>query len=359
MGRRFSAVVMTHPDRAHILPELDAALGERLPRVCDDDNLGVWGNGRRAMLSFDSSKSWHLVLQEDVIPCRDLLDGIDELLRYVPEDNPVSLYMGAPHRVVGENRYQQLSREGEEIGASFIILDGVIWGPALVLPTKHIEAMVQLGDRAGPHTKSYDGRIGQWCAKTKTSAWHTCPSLVGHRQDTPSLIGKKMGRNAFRFAGEECSALHDLRWDGPVIDKDNGVLRGYRAPYGKERAVVQEKDAEVKVERSPDAAWAIGDDAAIVTVASGVQYEITPEGLLTREKNGRVEKSKLLGASAVPGSDVYRRDQIIVGKRMALGVESGRIVYSGEVAEVVRGTEGTLRDADAVLLGPLPDGEEL
>lgn len=332
-SRRFSAVIMTAPARADLLPELDKALGEKLTRVSDDGGLGVWGNGRRALLSYDARKSHHLVLQDDVIPCRDLLAGIDEILRFVPEDNLVSLYLGAPRPPNAENRYMQLAREADEKRASWVILDHVTWGPALVVPTKHIDAIVKFGDGVGPHTTSYDGRIGQWCAKNKISAWHTWPSLVAHRQDTPSLIGKKMGRDCIRFAGLKTSAVRDLSWDGPIIDKDNGVTRGWRKPYGKERAVEQTEEKATKVKRDKDAAWAIGDDRAIARIESGVEYDLNTDGSVGRFRSESYEHGTLIGACTSADEEPLE-GQVVVGKRMALRLASARIVYSGPVAAV-------------------------
>ncbi len=333
-GHRFSAVIMTAPDRAKFLPELDEALGQVLPRVCDDDGLGVWGNGRRALMAHDPSRAFHLVLQDDTIPCRDLLAGLDELLRYVPPDNPVSLYMGGPQPWDPENRYAKMATEADEVGASFVLLDQIIWGPAVVVPTKHIEAIVRVGDNPGQRTSSYDGRIGRWCVKHRIGAWHSWPSLVSHRQDTPSLIGKKTGRDCIRFAGKQVSALHDLKWDGRIIDKDNAVTRGWREPYGKERAVEQiEKKVEVK--RSPEAAWAIGDEPTVVRIVSGVEYDLQSDGTISRERRGQVESGELLGACDAPSHDAELLvGQVVVGKRLAISRAPGAKGFSGEVESV-------------------------
>jgi hypothetical protein len=99
--------------------------------------------------------------------------------------------------------------------ASWITMQGIYWGPGIVLPTAHIEKLSVWYRQS--RVTNYDRRVSTWYAKRNAKVWYSWPSLVDHR-DAESLVpGHGRRRCAHRFLGEHASAL-DVDWTGGVID---------------------------------------------------------------------------------------------------------------------------------------------
>ena len=84
---------MAHPRREGMVQQLLDELDRPVPVVWDQIN-DRHDTGIRAIEAFDPTASHHLVLQDDVLVCRDLLAGIERALRYIPQDEPMCLYVG-------------------------------------------------------------------------------------------------------------------------------------------------------------------------------------------------------------------------------------------------------------------------
>ena len=93
MTVRLSAAVMAHPSREAMVAELVDALDRPVEVVWDEIN-DRHDTGLRALRAADRSCTHHLVIQDDVVPCRDLLAGAERALCAVPDGQPGSLYLG-------------------------------------------------------------------------------------------------------------------------------------------------------------------------------------------------------------------------------------------------------------------------
>lgn len=223
-----SVAIMAHPKRESFIPELIAALDRPATVVLDEKN-DRWDTGRRSMLAFDPAASHHLVVQDDAVLCRDLVAGVERALAYAPDDVPVCLYVGTvrpwPTAVA---KLVQATRED----TSWLRMGQLNWGVAVVMPTRHIEAMVRWCD-GRPEIANYDKRMSRWFEHQGIKIWYTWPSLVDHR-DSPSLVaGRKGGRFAHRFVGRDASAL-EVRFDGGVLEMPP-LNRGGEQPWHSPR----------------------------------------------------------------------------------------------------------------------------
>lgn len=204
---------MAHPARAAMVDELLGGLDRPVPVVWDQIN-DRHDTGIRALEAFDPACTHHLVLQDDVVVPRDLLAGVERALRYIPQDEPMCLYTGKVRPFAGEIR-RAVTRAGD--GASWLTMQGVYWGPGIVLPTAHIPEIAEWWRGAGSKITNYDRRVSAWYALRKATVWYPWPSLVEHR-DAESLVkGHGAGRRAHSFIGADASAL-DVDWSGPVVD---------------------------------------------------------------------------------------------------------------------------------------------
>lgn len=212
MSVSVSTVVMAHPRRDAMVEELLGWLDRPAEVVWDAGDNNRWNTGRRAWLAIDRTASHGLVIQDDAIPCRDLVAGVERALPHVPDDSPLCLYCGRarPYRELVQ-RLTSLAGD-----ASWLTMAQCHWGPGIVLPTKWIDDMVTWCDQR-TDVANYDRRISRWIQHRGLTVWYPWPSLVDHRI-SPSLVPGRTaaGRHAHRFLGADRSAL-DRDWAGRVV----------------------------------------------------------------------------------------------------------------------------------------------
>jgi hypothetical protein len=220
MAVNLSVAVMAHPSRADMVDELTACLDRPAKVVWDRGNNVEWDTGARAWEAHDPAASHHLVVQDDALVCADLVAGLERGLAHIPQGAAASLFFGRltpfPHQTT------HVAGDADEAGASWVAIDGLHWGVAVVLPTELIAPM--LAWRPGERYRKYDQRISAWLHTRRITTFYSCPQLVDHR-DTTSLIpghGLRPGRVTHRFAGADRSAL-DIDWSGPTLTV--GLLR--------------------------------------------------------------------------------------------------------------------------------------
>lgn len=203
---------MAHPRRSPFIPELESALDRPATVVWDDGSNSRWGTGRRALLAYDPTATHHLVLQDDAVIPRDLVAGVEAALQHAPQDVPVCLYVGKVRP------YREMVTEyvGRARGASWLVMDRLNWGVAVVLPTSMIDGLVAYCDQGS--IPNYDSRMSKWFEANNIPVWYPWPSLVDHRE-SPSLVPGRghSGRVAHQFIGANTSAL--------AIDYSGQVLR--------------------------------------------------------------------------------------------------------------------------------------
>lgn len=207
-----SVAVMAHPKRATMVDDLLARL-DRPAKVVWDQIHDRHDTGLRSLEAFDPTCTHHLVIQDDALPAPDLCAGIERALAWVPDGHPMSCYIGRvkPFRRAVE---AAVAKAGDD--ASWVVMDGIYWGPAIVLPTAVIpEVAAWYTGVNGSKVTNYDRRVSRWFEKRQRACWYTWPSLVDH-QGTESLVrGHHAHRRAHRF--DDTSALgHD--WSGPVVE---------------------------------------------------------------------------------------------------------------------------------------------
>ena len=200
-----SVTIMAHPKRDALVADLLTYLDPSVTRVVWDEKDDVWDTGERSIFSYHPEASHHLVIQDDAVPCRDLLMGVEEMVKHTG-DHLVSLYMGRPrpHPALVSLRIKLAKR----MGHSYVDMPGPLWGVGILFPVGLIREMESASDlRSG--SSRYDVRIARFLRMRGMSCLYTVPSLVDHRvgRDNPSLFpGKDHERRAWEFIGEEVSA---------------------------------------------------------------------------------------------------------------------------------------------------------
>lgn len=220
-----SAAIMAHPARKGTALALQSSLDRDVP-ICWDpnpvpsaDTAQRWVTGRAAWeVGLAAGADWHMVLQDDVVACRDLLAGLEVALGRFPKrpTGLMSAYTGTgkPH----QGNVRRALKYALDRDHSWMCTRSLNWGLAIIAPTWTIEPMLAWCSRPrwtkpSKEPQNYDYRIGVYYRDVKKwRTWYTVPSLVDHL-DGPSLVGHGRGpaRSAHRFIGTTGSAL-DVDW---------------------------------------------------------------------------------------------------------------------------------------------------
>ncbi len=169
-----SVAIMAIPERmdnvAKMLTKLDSKGGRRIPTVVDRHHDGIWQNARRAWLDYEPRATHHLVLQDDLLLCDELLDGVEQALCHVPLGDFVSLFSQSKR-----------AKDIYDTGKTSWIKAKDFGGVALVLPTEAIDKAIRWSDRClKPDLDKDDVRLFMWMQRADRWCWITSPSLVEH-----------------------------------------------------------------------------------------------------------------------------------------------------------------------------------
>lgn len=177
---------MAHPSRAAFIPSLQSRLASPASVVFDEKN-DRWDTGRRSLLAYSPDATHHLVIQDDAIPASALVQGLNRWLPRLPE-SALCLYSGNISQF--RRIYRQRARP-----PCFLQMQQLQWGVAIVLPTKFIPAVVEMGD-ALEQIGNYDMRLSMWCVENDLPVLYPQQCWVNHRR-TPSLVpGRSSQRQA-------------------------------------------------------------------------------------------------------------------------------------------------------------------
>jgi hypothetical protein len=226
---------MAHPQRERMVAELELRLDREAEVVWDRRDV-EWDTGRRALLAHTGlGADYALVVQDDAIPCRDLLAGVESALDHAA-GQPIGLYAGLA--VQAPPSFPRLVARCLDTKTPWFRARGPIWGVCIAVPSSDVSAIVAHGDR-DTATPDYDAKIERYYRRRGVECLYPIPSLVEHRR-SPSLLGKSPERRAQLFIGAEASAA-DIDWSIEPLAVD-GPVRFRNRLTGREREV--ESDSE-------------------------------------------------------------------------------------------------------------------
>lgn len=176
---KVSITIMGCPERlSHI-----RWMKERLPAdtqlSLDLKHKGVWPNARKSWLLFDKSCSHHLVIQDDVLLCKDFYETICYLTELLP-DNILGLYHN-----------QSVDDEaGRNNNIHWLQTNVVSTAQGLIFPSRLIPDFIHFADtHVEPSYKHDDSRIGLWQKYGNgPKSFFTIPTLLEHLEPSGSLL---------------------------------------------------------------------------------------------------------------------------------------------------------------------------
>lgn len=198
---KISVAIAAHPKREQLVEELLDRLDTQ-PVIVWDTEDDIWDTHKRAWESgLGSTSNYYLVIQDDALPCLNLIQGMEQALPHVPI-GPVSLYFGNARN---HPKVARAALNADTQQASWIISSGFWWGVAAMLPVGMISEMLAF---CSPRRETYDRRLSIWTEHNQLPVYYPWPSMVDHI-DEPSLahVGRRPGRKAYKFVGEYYSAL--------------------------------------------------------------------------------------------------------------------------------------------------------
>lgn len=167
-----------------------------------------WNNGKRAMLAGADRGDWHCVIQDDAILSPNFYENLVGAIENVPTKSLISLYTGKP-RPLGKRVQTAVNKVNDETWLSYWLL---MWGVGLLIPSSHIEHMVEFVD---DRTEPYDTRIGIFYQRNRLPVYYTMPSLVDHNDHLGSLLEHGQAEGA-RVAHRLATGL--VAWNDTVIN---------------------------------------------------------------------------------------------------------------------------------------------
>lgn len=213
---QISITVMAHPARKLNAEYLRSILSYypfsdvsvTYDKVAAGTHDSEWNNGVESLRAGLGKGDYHVVIQDDALLTPHFYENIEGAINNAPSKSLISLYTGKP-RPFGQRVQAAVDKVVDETWLQYILL---MWGVGIVIPTSHIEPMIEfVADRDEP----YDTRIGIFYQRNRLPVYYTMPSLVDHDDDLDSLLEHGKAKGA-RVAHRLATGL--IRWNKQVID---------------------------------------------------------------------------------------------------------------------------------------------
>lgn len=182
---KITIAIMGHPNRINQINALEQQLVfmpfYNVDVVLDTKNI-EWHTGRRALEKGIGQGDWHVVIQDDAILTPDFYQNIEQMIYALKQKTLISLYTGTS-RPLGRRvkAAVEKSKDGE-----FLRAYQLFWGVGIVIPTDHIEPMLEFVEDI---ELQYDNKIGEFYCRNGLPVYYCIPSLVDHDDDLGSLLG--------------------------------------------------------------------------------------------------------------------------------------------------------------------------
>ena len=184
-------------ERRGLLDDMLVALGGAPVRVYTDVHKhGTWTTTRRCLAGMPSWATHVIVLDDDLLLCKDFLGGAVRAASQRPEC-VVSFWAKNPH----------VDKKASS-GDRWVSVD-YVQGPAVCFPRAVAEGLLIYAGHV--EQGADDAHVTDYCKKHGVARWTTMPSLVEHLCPNDSLVQNRKAdrshRVASRFIGAEVSAL--------------------------------------------------------------------------------------------------------------------------------------------------------
>ncbi len=173
-----------------------------------------WDTGSRAWERGIGRGDWHLVLQDDAILTPNFYENIEGAIKALPTAKTmISLYVGQA-KPLGRRVKEAVAKCYH---ATWLKHNMLTWGVGVVMPSDHIEPMLEMVSEKRWATTPYDVRIGMFYQRNIIPIYYTMPSLVDHDEGLGSLLEHDVPSNEPpRVAHRLAEGL--VAWNRQAID---------------------------------------------------------------------------------------------------------------------------------------------
>jgi hypothetical protein len=239
---------MAHPRRKAWAEELSGQTG--LPIVWDRINT-VWDTAKRAwrhgLAQADDSTRHVVVIQDDAIPCLDLIPTLQVISGLYPME-PFCLTV-IDYRLHGAKRDYESTLQA---GAPFWYSNAAVSAVGLMLPVRDVETMIAHGD--GFKVIHDDLKVRSFYKQQGRKLMFPIPSLLQHRNvdESPSLVpgndGRWSDRSSSTFIGEQVSGL-SVNWSGVRPGQARRIVQFRNVKTGEKIVVPEGSKAAAMLSR--------------------------------------------------------------------------------------------------------------
>lgn len=194
-----SFAVQSHPTRSVQASALASLIGGE--PVWDPDPTGVpgaWRTFRHLLDTTPAGATHRLQIQDDAVVCPGFADAVRAAVAARP-DRLLLFFVGRNHR-----RYTEAVMESCRADRTWARLSGAGWTPVVCTcwPVELAASLTAYVDeQRWPRGFLADDEIvGRWMTASREPALASVPSLVEHRDLSPSLLGRRGGH------GTRCAA---------------------------------------------------------------------------------------------------------------------------------------------------------
>ncbi len=190
-----SVAIMAYKDRVDRIPYLRRMIGDAVVFV-DDGSLGVWGNAKRCWLSHGNKASFHMVIQDDAIVCKDFYEKIFAIIEKNGPDIFYSLYYRLiDYRRNPDAKFNRDALVGSKIGG--FLTDDLRFAPCLIAPANLIPELINYSSRlTGDKFKDADDiRFREYLRAKGKKVFYPLPSLIQHDPGMLSVIGNRSNKS--------------------------------------------------------------------------------------------------------------------------------------------------------------------
>jgi hypothetical protein len=176
--------VMAHPKRKAQAEALALEL-KQYPfmdiSITWDEVNEEWDTGKHAMWRGSGRGDWHVVIQDDAILTPNFYENVLGAINAMPEKSLISLYTGTARPL--PDRVKAAVDKAPD--GSWLRFHQLLWGVGIVIPTDHIEPMLDFVENID---LEYDLKVGEFYSRNALTVYYTVPSLVDHNDDMDTLI---------------------------------------------------------------------------------------------------------------------------------------------------------------------------
>lgn len=203
------------------LTELEHLLNDKRVKPVLGGGNNLWEDAKHVLLSYSKTATHLLVLQDDVLPCKNFIPTVEKLISLLP-DEPITLFSNsmAIETALYDNKH-------------WATLKTWFMAQSYIMPTKIIPDLISWVDsKVKPSTRFDDERFGMYFFYHEHPVYATAPSLVEHLGWNSTLLRNYKSyefktrrdiRMARVFIGLDQDPL-DIDWaegiDHPAVDNE-------------------------------------------------------------------------------------------------------------------------------------------